>query len=323
MIESLNVKPGDCFHIHHHSGRHTLIDICSGNLATEPMSEAKKFSQRMESARGNFKMCEHPMNPLSFLAGHNVSTVFRFILTHPDLDHMDGIARLFNDRTVVNFWHSGVTKEKPDFSGSPFKEEDWDLYSTLTDEKVKNITVLSPQAGNSQQFWGADDEDGNGSGDCLTIVAPDLGLVDNANESGDINDASYVIVYRTTAGKVIFAGDSHDKTWEFILTNYKDSVADAAVLFAPHHGRKSGRDYAFLDTVRPRITFFGCAPSKDLAYSAWTHRELPYFTRNQCGHTRILPSKTGASIYIENENFAKAHNPETTTMDGYWLLAVV
>jgi competence protein ComEC len=142
--------------------------------------------------------------------------------------------------------------------------------------------------------------------------------------TGDINDASYVIIYRSSAGRVIFPGDSNDKTWEYILENHKDLVSDAAVLFAPHHGRKSGREYSFLDVVKPRVSFFGCAPSEDLAYSAWRNRDLLYFTNNQCGNIHLYPVAEKVEVFIENSKYANDYTGKSTYQkDGLWFLCTV
>ena len=114
-------------------------------------------------------------------------------------------------------------------------------------------------------------------------VTPTLELVEEANESDDYNDASYVFLWKSIGGKVLICGDSHDKTWEHILEDHKDLVLDVELLIAPHHGRKSGRSYEFLDVLKPKMTFFGNAPSKDLAYGAWRNRGLPYITNNMRG----------------------------------------
>ena len=89
-------------------------------------------------------------------------------------------------------------------------------------------------------------------------------MVADANEAGDWNDSSYVILYRSCGKRILFASDSHDSTWEYILDNWKSSVKNVDVLIAPHHGRDSGRDYEFLKVVKPRVTLFGNAPSEHL-----------------------------------------------------------
>lgn len=320
-IHFLNVKQGDCFLMERSSKRLTMIDICGGNLSDEYIAEAKMRKVIEKKPRGNFNMCSTPTNPISYLKRKDLNNIWRFILTHPDMDHMDGLKKLFREINVTNFWDNGVRKEKPDFNeGNCYLEEDWDFYEDLINNRVDDTNVIRPLAGDEGKYWNDDDQE-NGNGDYIYIVAPDEDLITQANDSGDVNDSSYVIVYNHVAGKIIFSGDSSNKTWEYILNEHKDLVSDAGVLFAPHHGRKSDMDFSFLDVVNPRVTFFGCASSGHLAYSAWQNRNLLYFTNNQCGNVHLYPSGESIDIYIENYTYAKAYNNgKPKKKDEYWYL---
>ncbi len=321
-IHYLNVKSGDCIIFERPiSGRITVIDICCGNLTTEAIEEAK----RLKKTRGDYGMRNHPTNPIDYLASKGISEIWRFILTHPDMDHMDGIKNFFGSKKILHFWDCGIRKEKPDFDENAlYLEEDWDFYEDLIADRVNGTKIITPRAGDRGKYWNADNDNEEGNGDHIDIVAPDNELINTANDNGDINDASYVVVYRSSAGRVIFPGDSNDKTWKYILQNHKDLVSNAAVLFAPHHGRKSERDYSFLDVVKPRISFFGCAPSEHLAYSAWQNRKLIYFTSNQCGNIRVCPIDKKIEVFIENYQYANDHTQENTYQkDGYWYLCTV
>jgi beta-lactamase superfamily II metal-dependent hydrolase len=324
-VHFLNVKLGDCFLLERPSGRLTVIDICAGNTSDEELSKTKLAVLRAERPRGNYAMCSKPTNPIQYLEEKGLTSIWRFILTHPDMDHMDGIKRLFDTNNVEHFWDCGIRRDKPDFAkGGPYLEDDWDFYEDLIAGKVSGTKVISPRAGDTGKYWNSDDDDGNGDGDYISIVSPNDDLISSANDDGDVNDASYVIVYRSCAGRIIFAGDSNDKTWEYILAKHKNLVSDAAVLFAPHHGRKSDRDYAFLDIVKPRVSFFGCAPSEHLAYSAWQYRNLPYFTNNQCGNAHIYPNGDDIEVFIENEQYARDYTVGATFQkDGCWFLCRV
>jgi len=241
------------------------------------------------------------------------------------MDHMDGIESLFAKKTVHNFWDCGVRKDKPDFKGSPYRESDWDFYENLISGNVSGPNLIHPRAGSTGKYYNADNDEGQGSGDFISVISPDEDLIDSANSSGDVNDASYVIVYRHNAGNIIFPGDSNDKTWEYILNNSRSKklVENAAVLFAPHHGRKSDRDYGFLDVVRPRVSFFGCAPSESLAYSAWSYRELLYFTNNQCGNIHLYPEGSKVKVFIQNKTYADNYSDQTYQRDNFWHLCDV
>lgn len=322
-IHFLNVKRGDCSILECSSGRVTMIDICAGNVSDEELVESESGAKA--KPHGNFGMCSKPTNPIRYLQSRGINSIWRFILTHPDMDHMDGIKQLFESLRVHHFWDCGIRRTKPDFPTlGQYREEDWDFYEKLIAREVDGTKVITPRAGDVGRYWNADNDDGNGKGDYLYIISPDEALIDKANQNGDINDASYVVVYRSSAGPVIFAGDSNDKTWDYILENHEDSVSNAAVLFAPHHGRKSDRDYAFLDVVAPRISFFGCAPSEHLAYSAWNNRNLLFFTNNQCGNVRIYPRGEAVEVFIENGTYANEYTEgKTYQEEGYWFLCEV
>jgi beta-lactamase superfamily II metal-dependent hydrolase len=323
-IHFFNVRKGDCFILERKSGRLTVLDISCGNLSKTDTLIAQ-LEQAEERRKGNFNMCKTPTNPLDYLSEKGFTKIWRFILTHPDMDHMDGIKNLFSRFTVYNFWDCGIRKEKPDFKEyRQYSEEDWDLYNNLINGRVDRTKVISPRAGDKGKYWNQDDGEDEGNGDYISIISPSPELLDAANESGDVHQASYVIVYRSSAGNVIFSGDSNSTTWQYILREHKGLVSDAAVLFAPHHGRKKDQDFSYLKVVKPRITFFGCAPSVNLAYSAWGNRKLLYFTNNQCGNAHIYPEGKLVKVFIENPRFAKGHTRDGSYQrDGYWYLCTV
>ena len=194
-VHFLNVGQGDCSILQHSSGRVTMIDICGGNLSTEDENRAKLIHRIFESsvnARGNYRMKECTTNPVNYCKQHGITDIFRFILTHPDMDHMDGLSSLLTHVPVANFWETGVRKEKPDFAEGRYKEEDWDCYAEMAARKRQGVTVLSNLA--RAEFKFANKSEPKGGGDHLSIVAPTPALVAAGNESKDCNDASYVTV---------------------------------------------------------------------------------------------------------------------------------
>ena len=73
-----------------------MIDICAGNIETEaPLLKASSEALGLPKPKGNYGMCKKPTNPIEYLQSSlNTSSLFRFILTHPDMDHMDGFNQL-------------------------------------------------------------------------------------------------------------------------------------------------------------------------------------------------------------------------------------
>jgi beta-lactamase superfamily II metal-dependent hydrolase len=318
-VHYLNVGTGDCIVIEANSGRKSMFDICNGNAA-ESLHEAKTERASGAKPRGNFQMCSQLTNPLDYLSDRGISSLFRFILSHPDMDHMDGLNKLFDKISISNFWDSGVRRDAPDFSVGGYSESDWDRYEAIIGGSEKGLTVINPLAGDNGKYWAKDDQEEGG--DYLSIVAPDSELVAAATDSGEINDASYVVVYRSAGGKIVFPGDSHDKTWDYILENHESLVKDATVLIAPHHGRASSRKRDFLDVVNPKVTLFGCAPSEHLDYSGWDNRGLLFFTNNQCGNVVIETSAEGVDLFVQNGTYAEKYtgSRDRKNAQGYFFL---
>ena len=314
-IHFLNVKDGDCSVIQHYSGRITVIDVCNAeSIAVAKSDTSSRMSRQFtHSVRGNFGQKDHPVNPIEYLNQHNISGIFRFILTHPDMDHMDGIKALFQAQAPANFWDTDNNKEmdSSEWRTSPYNEEDWNYYQYLRDSKPSsNPKRLALLCGASGSYYN-EDENGGSGGDGIKILAPTQQLIDDANESGNYNDCSYVLLYQTCGRRIIFGGDSHDDTWEHILSTHESAVSAIDLLIAPHHGRDSDRSYEFLDVFKPKLTFFGKAPSEHLAYDPWGRRGLPIVTNNQANCMVVDVSPGLMQLYATHENYARAANPLT------------
>ena len=228
---------------------------------------------------------------------------------------MDGIEAFFSEFGPLNFWDTDNIKEIDDSSweNSPYNKDDWKFYKNLRDTKPteapRRLALLDAAEG---QFWNIGENNTPG-GDGIGILAPTQKLIDAANDADDdYNDCSYVLIYRTGSNRIVFGGDSHDDTWKHILENHLCDVENVDLLIAPHHGRDSGRSYEFLDTLKPTLTFFGNAPSDDLAYAKWRSRGLSIVTNNQANCMIVDASTAPMNLYVTHENFAKRVNPGST-----------
>lgn len=316
-VHFLNVSPGDCTVIEHASGRVSVIDICDGNL--QPSTQTLAEAYRVITTKGNFRMCEHPTNPIDYMKDIGVTNIFRFILTHPDMDHMDGFDNLVDTIGITNFWDTGSRREKPNFAGSPYLEKDWDRYVEVRDGKEDGVSSGIRRAGDSFSFANKE-PDGTGHGDGLTILAPDDELINDPDMSDDLNEGSYVILYHSAGGKILLPGDAHDVSWDYVINNYKQKIENTAFLLAPHHGRDSNRKYDFLDIAKPKLTLIGCSPSKYIDYNQWHNRGLKFITSNQAGNVVLEVHGNTLRVYVENFSFAQASGLDTNIKNsqGYY-----
>jgi beta-lactamase superfamily II metal-dependent hydrolase len=305
----------------------SVIDICNARLPknektlsiNEIINLTAESAQlaRVTESRKNYGQKANPENPISYLSKFGINQIFRLAITHPDMDHIDGLVDLFEYSRPVNYYDTANVKEMNDgWEGSPYREEDWTLYKSLRDKPPetdpKALRIYSGDNGiYRRKNW-----DGEHPGDAFFTLSPTPQLIMEANEAEEYNDASYVFMYWSPTGRVIISGDSHDKAWEHILKTHESLVKNVELLIAPHHGRKSKRSYEFLDILKPKMTFFGNAPSKDLSYSAWRNRNLSYITNNMAG-SMIVDCDDNMSLYVTNEKYAKDENEHSFYSDHH------
>lgn len=310
IIHFLNVLEGDCNIIQHDSGRVTVIDVSNGYDAHDtPEETAVKNSYarhlmrertQVPANKKDYKQKLSPDNPIEYLKnGLGLSDIFRFIITHPDMDHIDGIKDLFDNFGINCFWDTDNKKELSDFGGGGYNKSDWDFYKRLRDGLTHSGNRRNYMQGNRYNFFDLD---------YLWVLAPTQQLIKNANQTGNYNDSSFVLLYtppsqRKGSWKILFAGDSEDRTWEAILANQetRSLVKNVDILFAPHHGRDSGRSYEFLNLVSPKYTLFGNANSTHLAYSRYPKIRI---TNNQAGYIVLDIRPDNIGIYVNNYEFA-------------------
>jgi beta-lactamase superfamily II metal-dependent hydrolase len=283
-----------------------MMDICSGNQRLdESVRKAYAADEAARKPRGNFNMCSQSTDPISYLKSIGVSSLFRFILSHPDMDHMDGLDRLCDEFRVYNFWDTGSPRPKPDFGwGSKYLEADWDRFERIRSGQDNRTSTGVRQAG-ARFAYANRGEDGTGGGDGLHILSPTKQLINDPDFEDDINEGSYVISYLSSGGKIILPGDAHDAAWEYIINNDRTDIENCAFMLAPHHGRHSNRSYDFLDYSKPKLTLIGCSPSDYIEYDQWRRRGLDYITSNQAGNV-VLNIGEAIDVYIENEKYVEA-----------------
>ena len=101
-IHFLNVDEGDCSIIQHDNGKVTMIDICCGNIVEQQSSGVTFSTESVNTIKGNFNMKAYPTNPVEYIKRWHMSDIFRYIQTHPDMDHMDGLKNLANSKLIIN-----------------------------------------------------------------------------------------------------------------------------------------------------------------------------------------------------------------------------
>lgn len=276
-IHFLNVGHGDCCIVEFlDAGRTAIIDInktedMDKDSAEEVVKELSSSDYQFVELSKNIRDLKQDLvfkkigydielqNPIEYLTDKGIDSAFRFISTHPHMDHLSGLKELKTEKGIVNFWvlENEFTQDIDELNDS--QKEDWELYTSLRDATVNkkdDITIIRALEGDSRSYW---DED------AITILAPNKDLVENAQKKKKQNKMSYVLMIEYKGEKIVLGGDAEEETWKYLTENYEDDLKDVTILKASHHGRDSGYYQPAVKLMNPEHTIVsvGKKPSTD------------------------------------------------------------
>ncbi|MGN8716877.1 hypothetical protein ACTNEU_01375 [Ellagibacter isourolithinifaciens] len=234
-IKSFSVGNGDLFYIEHGSDNFSIIDC---NITEDRHDELLSELKSIASRKG----------------------IIRFISTHPDEDHIHGIEDIDRYVGIPNFYCVQNAVDKEDLTESFAK------YKELRDES-RSCWL---KKGCSRKWLNEGDDERGSSG--ITILWPDVNNhcfideLEKAENTGEPNNISPAVKYSLNDGvTALWLGDMECEYMSTILPYIELPKVD--ILFAPHHGRKSGRvPSEWLKELNPKVIVIGEAPSEDLEY---------------------------------------------------------
>ncbi len=327
-IHFLNVGHGDCTIIKFPSGRVMMIDI--NNSKTLPDDDVVALAESAGVSMWDFRNQSRVIagstrswegyyesllvDPAEYFKVHFPNeSVFRYVQTHPDLDHMSGLHRFFwqDEIPLVNFWDVAHTKhlDEDSFENCPYDWKDWVTYQALRrgwwpangsiDES--HHRVLYNLRGETGSFW---DEDG------IEILSPTAALIEECNASEKYNNCSYVLKLTYAGRTIILPGDAEASAWKSILDNPGAEAIACDVLKASHHGRESGYHEEATEAMSPKVVIcsVGKKPSTDASDEYASHGATVLSTRYH-GTIKVKVWSDG-DIWITNHKGERIHTIE-------------
>ena len=270
LVKSFSVGNGDMFYIRHNSDNFTIIDCCI------PGSRMAEMLYDIDIARAD-------------------KGIERFISTHPDQDHISGIVALDNRIEILNFYvvdnNASKSEESVDFL----------RYKALRDHARKAFCISQAC---SRLWMNRSNESRQTSGiEVLWPVLTDphfIAALVVAELGGSPNNISPVIRYSLGSGaSFMWMGDLETDFMQSISSVFTPQKTD--VLFAPHHGRRSGRvPSAWLQTIDPKIIVVGEAPSEDLYYYSGYNT----ITQNSSGDISFECLSGKTHVYVASASYS-------------------
>jgi len=270
LIKSFSVGNGDMFYINHDSDNFSIIDCCL------PEENRNSILDEIYEKSRDKNIC-------------------RFISTHPDNDHIFGLEDLDEKINILNFYcvQNEATKED--------ETSDFEKYCDLRDSEEKSFYI---KEGCSRKWMNKNGGGRKHSG--INILWPKTHSshfqdeLENVKEGKSPNNISPIIKYGLNNGiSAIWMGDLENSFMENIESYLDLSKID--ILFAPHHGRKTGRiPSELLNDMDPEIIIVGEAPSEDLEY----YDNYNTITQNSSGDILFECLTNETHIYVSNENYS-------------------
>lgn len=270
IIKSLSVGEGDMFYIKHNTDNFTIIDCC---LTDDNRKSITKEIKDIANSKG----------------------ITRFISTHPDEDHIQQLDYLDDEIGIINFYcvKNEATKE---VETSGFKR-----YCQLRDS-TKAYHIYK---GCSRRWMNEGDNERHASR--INILWPITNnkdfksALEDAKQGECPNNISPIIKYGLTDGAtVIWMGDMETSFMKKIEDEV--SLPKTHILFAPHHGRESGKVIdKWLKQMQPEIVVIGEALSEDLNY----YTGYNTIKQNSAGDIVFECEEKNIHVYASNDKYSE------------------
>ncbi|MGH2705129.1 MAG: hypothetical protein ACRDJ4_08545 [Actinomycetota bacterium] len=269
LVKSFTCGVGDMYYIVHNSDNFTIIDcsLAYGSIGEDTIKEMKSEADR--------------------------KGIVRFISTHPDQDHLRGLCDLDDELTFVNFYcvKNKATKDDP--------TADFERYCELRDSS-KAFYLFG---GCSRRWMNESSEERGAAG--LNVRWPVTSnqfykaALASAVDGGSPNNLSCVLTYSLQEGVTMaWMGDLETTFMENVQDDIELPSVD--ILFAPHHGRKSGRvPDKWLSDLDPQIVVLGDCPAEHLHY----YRGYSLLTQNSCGDIMFDCVEGKVHIYVGSSTY--------------------
>ena len=259
-LHFLNVDHGDCTIIRHPNdhrnngeGRISFVDINDfkhqkpdkeGELVAG-LSQYLKYS--LSGGKTDFidpkeyarKYLDDPIKYYESQYSGRRSKIWRFISTHPDMDHFSGLKRLDDQVGFSVMWDTEHNKEQDLVADWPdrFAKEDWIRYEQIREGDTSH-SYINPYRRHQKNYWEQDN---------VQILHPSPSYIDDLNEDNEdvenpeFNNGSYVLKISHGNQAILLPGDAEEDAWDTIIDHWGIGVLeDVTILKAAHHGVESG-----------------------------------------------------------------------------------
>jgi beta-lactamase superfamily II metal-dependent hydrolase len=289
-LHFLNVGHGDCTLVELPSGRLMMIDISNSKSLPETDIDALAAHEGLSTYDFRYRSLYQGMrswesyyesllvDPVDYYNDHfDGQSIFRYIQSHPDMDHMTGLHRFFWQEKIPLgcFWDMNHHKKIEDFTSPRFSEVDWRAYEVMRGGEGpdgSDLVVIRNLRRYTGQYW---------TDDNIEVLSPTTELITICDKNDNYNDCSYVFKVNYGGRSVILPGDAEAAAWSSMLDDLGPYALKCDVLKAAHHGRESGYHEEAVNAMSPDVVIcsVGKKPETDASDEYASHGAEVFSTR--------------------------------------------
>lgn len=261
-VKFYDVEHGSCTHIITPNGKHYLVDIGT--------KSGKSISRHLKNKYFQYQ-----------------GGVDYLVITHPHIDHIADLENmyLYGIKPRVLWRDKGAFPLEVLNSDSAAQASLKKKANEMNEEY--NTSIIDSELPTSSSFNG---------GVKIELFAANVEGI----EKNDLNYFSCILVLDYAGFKVVLTGDNPTAKLEEMLKEYRfrQSISDATVLLAPHHGRDSDFCENFVKTVNPVLTVFSDKPIQHVtqAYAAQKYYQLTRGTTWDGKPRRVFTTRSDGTI---------------------------
>ena len=258
-----DVQLGLAVHIKAPNGKYIVVDLGTGMQGTRNAS------------------------PIKNLSGRDIACM---VLTHPHLDHFSDILDIGGSFPRILFRVKGLTDREILCHANTDTLVKFQQYinfcgmynNPLTEFDPDNPMIPSNYGGLKMTFWS-----------------------DNTCDHSNFNNFSIITVFEFEGIKIVVCGDNEKESLEKLMRQreFREAIAGAYILVAPHHGRKSSYYKDFVEQVKPHLTIISDGKYTDNSavneYSECSQGWTVYDRYNNGKERRCLTTRKDGDIKIE------------------------
>lgn len=238
---------------------------------------------------GDYSGQNESFSPLVKLWNMGIRKLNHVVITHPHLDHIDDIDNFYLLLPSLLTTPRHIPDEHIRSNVRESDKSKFDKYCEIRSHYSNDVTDNVDNPAIASNYGGVE---------FLRFSSPHLPL-------SNLNNHSILTVLKYNGFTVVLPGDNEYASLDYMMQSehFKNTVEDADILLAPHHGRESAYHKEFVELVNPRVTIVSdgslCDTSANHRYSAksrgWTvHND----TRRTSETRKCLTTNCDGEVYV-------------------------